>query len=46
MKADEDIFLDNTTIPELESTLQVKSHIVKSNGLDLVDFILKEADYE
>ncbi len=46
MKADEDIFLDNTTLADLESTLQVKTHIVKSNGLDLVDFIMKEADYE
>ena len=46
MKKDEDIFLDNTTLADIESTLQVKTHIVKSNGLDLVDFIVKEADYE
>jgi putative radical SAM enzyme (TIGR03279 family) len=46
MKKDEDIFLDNTTLADLESTLQVKTHIVKSNGLDLVDFIMKEGDYE
>ena len=42
MKKDEDIFLDNITIADLEGALQVKVHIVKSNGLDLVDFILKE----
>ncbi len=46
MKADEDIFLDNVTIGELEGALQVKTHIVKSNGLDLVEFILKEKLYE
>ena len=42
MKKDEDIFLDNVTIADLEGALQVKVHIVKSNGLDLVDFIVKE----
>ncbi len=46
MKADEDIFLDNTTIADIESALQVKVHIVKSNGLDLIDFIMKEQNYE
>ena len=46
MKADEDVFLDNITIADLEGALQVKSHIVKSNGLDLVNFILKEKLYE
>ena len=46
MKADEDVFLDNITIADLEGALQVKSHIVKSNGLDLVNFILKEKFYE
>ena len=46
MKADEQIFLDNITIPELEGALQVKTHIVKSNGVDLVNFILKEKFYE
>ena len=46
MKADEDVFLDNITIADLEGALQVKTHIVKSNGLDLVNFILKEKLYE
>ncbi|MBR6159836.1 MAG: DUF512 domain-containing protein [Lachnospiraceae bacterium] len=46
MKKDEDIFLDNVTVAELEGALQVKTHIVKSNGLDLVDFIVKEKLYE
>ena len=46
MKKDEDIFLDNVTIADLEGALQVNTHIVKSNGLDLVDFILKEKLYE
>lgn len=46
MKADEAIFLDNVTVSGLEGALQVKVHIVKSNGLDLVNFILKEKFYE
>lgn len=46
MKADEEIFLDNVTVSELSDTLQVPVHIVKSNGLDLVNFILKEKVYE
>lgn len=46
MKADEEIFLDNVTVSELEGALQVRCHIVKSNGSDLVDFILKEKTYE
>ncbi len=46
MKADERIFLDNVTISGLEGALQVHAHIVKSNGLDLVNFILKEKFYE
>ncbi len=46
MKADERIFLDNVTVADLEGALQVKSHIVKSNGLDLVNFLLKEKLYE
>ena len=46
MKKDEEIFLDNVTLADLEKTLQVHVHIVKSNGLDLVNFILKEKVYE
>ncbi|MBO4267371.1 MAG: DUF512 domain-containing protein [Lachnospiraceae bacterium] len=46
MKADEEIFLDNVKVSDIEGALQVKIHIVKSNGLDLVNFILKEKVYE
>jgi len=46
MKADEEIFLDNVTVSQLDETLQVHTHIVKSNGLDLVNLILKEKLYE
>ena len=46
MKADEEIFLDNVKVSDLDITLQVNTHIVKSNGLDLVNFILKEKYYE
>ncbi len=45
MKADEEIFLDNVTVSELGGALQVHTHIVKSNGLDFVDFLLKEKLY-
>ena len=46
MKKDEEIFLDNITLSDLENALQVRVHIVKSNGLDLANFILKEKVYE
>ena len=46
MKADEEIFLDNVTVADLEGALQVNTHIVKSNGLDLVNILLKEKLYE
>ncbi|MCR5300928.1 MAG: DUF512 domain-containing protein [Lachnospiraceae bacterium] len=46
MKRDEDIFLDNIKVSDLEGALQVNTHIVKSNRLDLIDFILKEKLYE
>ncbi len=46
MKADEEIFLDNVKVSDLDRTLQVHTHIVKSNGLDLINFILKEKFYE
>ncbi len=46
MKKDEDVFLDDITLADLENALQVRAHIVKSNGLDLVNFILKEKVYE
>ena len=40
LKADEDIFLDDVTVREIESALQKKVHIVKSSGDVLVDFII------
>ncbi|MCR5590240.1 MAG: DUF512 domain-containing protein, partial [Lachnospiraceae bacterium] len=46
MKADEEIFLDNVKVSDIEGALQVQVHIVKSNGLDLVNFLLKEKLYE
>lgn len=46
MKADEEVFLDNISISDVEGALQVKVIIVKSNGLDFVNFLLKEKFYE
>lgn len=40
LKTDEDIFLDDITVKEVESALQVPVDIVKSSGLDLIDAIL------
>ncbi len=37
LKADEDIFLDDMTVEELQKTLQVPIIIVKSSGLDLFE---------
>ena len=42
LKTDEDIFLDDFTVREVESTLQVPVNIVKSSGQDLIDAILGE----
>ena len=41
LKAEEDIFLDDVSLSELENALQVKVAVVKSNGSDFVDTILK-----
>ena len=41
-KADEDIFLDDFTLEDVEKALQVKVNIVKSVGQDLIDAMLKE----
>lgn len=40
LKADEDIFLDDVTLKELEQALQVEVYIVKSNGADFVHGII------
>lgn len=42
LRAGEEVFLDDVTISELEKTLQVKTHIVKSSGRDLTEVFLKE----
>ena len=36
LKADEDIFLDDITLNELSTALQVPVNIIKSEGEDLV----------
>lgn len=40
LKVDEDIFLDDFTVSDVEKTLQVELNIVKSSGQDLLDAIL------
>lgn len=40
LKADEDVFLDDFTVKQVENTLQVPVDIVKSSGQDLIDAIL------
>ena len=40
LRAGEDVFLDDVTVPELEKTLQVKTDIVKSSGYDFVNAVL------
>ncbi len=41
LKADEDIFLDDMTLLELQNALQVQVIIVQSNGMDLLDTIIE-----
>lgn len=41
LKADEDIFLDDMTLSELQSALQVPVIIVQSNGTDLLNSIIE-----
>jgi NifB/MoaA-like Fe-S oxidoreductase len=36
LKADEEIFLDDITLEELQNALQVKADIVKSDGKELI----------
>lgn len=40
LKVDEDVFLDDFTVKQVENTLQVPVDIVKSSGQDLIDAIL------
>lgn len=40
LKVDEDVFLDDFTVSDVEKTLQVELNIVKSSGQDLLDAIL------
>lgn len=39
LKADEDIFLDDLTLAELQRALQVEIHIVKSNGMGFIETV-------
>ena len=41
LKADEDIFLDDVTLEELQNALQVPVIIVQSEGMDFFDKILE-----
>ena len=38
---EEDVFLDDMTISQLEEALQVRIDVVKSSGQDLIDAILQ-----
>ena len=40
LKADEDIFLDDITLEELQNALQVPVIIVQSEGMDFVEKII------
>ncbi|MCI5597482.1 MAG: DUF512 domain-containing protein [Lachnospiraceae bacterium] len=42
LKANEEIFLDDVSLTELQNALQVKVDIVKSEGKDLINKILRE----
>jgi NifB/MoaA-like Fe-S oxidoreductase len=41
LKADEDIFLDNWSLDDLQKALQVDIHIVKSNGMGFLEAVTK-----
>ena len=41
LKADEDIFLDDMTVSELQNALQVQVIIVKSSGVELFHTIIE-----
>ena len=40
LRAGEEVFLDDVTVPEMEKALQVKIDIVKSSGYDLAEAVL------
>lgn len=40
LRADEDVFLDDYTVADVEKALQVKLNIVKSSGQELLDTVL------
>ena len=44
LRTNEDVFLDDVTVSDLEKALQVSAVIVKSNGLDFIEKLLKEMD--
>lgn len=41
LKADEDIFLDDIALEDVQKTLQVPIHIVKSNGMGFIQAVLE-----
>lgn len=43
LRAGEEVFLDDVTLTDVEKTLQVTTHIVKSSGRDFTDVFLKES---
>lgn len=45
-RSGEDVFLDDVTKQQLENTLQVPIHIVKSSGQDLIEAMLGQYDSE
>ncbi|MBO6137139.1 MAG: DUF512 domain-containing protein [Lachnospiraceae bacterium] len=44
LRSGEDVLLDDTTIPQISEALQVKIHIVKSDGYDFADKIAGRMD--
>ncbi len=42
LKADEDIFLDDWSLSDLQNALQVEVHIVKSNGTGFIEAVTKK----
>ncbi len=43
LRSGEEVFLDDITLSQLESALQVKTDIVKSSGQDLVSCLMRES---
>lgn len=41
LRSEEDVLLDDITLSDIEKALQVKIDVIKSNGKDLIDKILK-----